>query len=354
MMQEPIRGRGSAGNPANRFEKFSYQPDPDADEPTTSFPLTQLLPDHSRTIIARNQSPDLGFHASINPYRGCEHGCSYCYARPTHEYLGYSAGLDFESKILVKHDAPELLRAALLSPKWQPQVIGMSGVTDCYQPIERKLQITRRCLGVLAEFGNPVSLITKNHLVTRDIDLLGQLAAHQSALVCISVTSLDTDLMRIMEPRTSTPARRLAAIGELAAAGIPVCVMVAPVIPGLTDHEMPAIIQAAAAAGATHAAYQPVNLPLAVADLFTQWLATHLPDRKDKVLNRIRSMRGGQLSASTFHERMRGHGIFAEQLDGMFQIACQKAGLDGTWPELSVAHFRRPAAAMAQLPLWGA
>ena len=216
-------------------------------------PRTQFFKDHSQTIIARNDSPDVGFDASLNPYRGCEHGCIYCYARPTHEFLGFSAGLDFESKIMVKEDAPELLRAELSSPKWQPQVIFMSGVTDCYQPVERKLKLTRRCLEVLAEFRNPVFIVTKNQLVTRDTDLLAELARHQAAAVWLSITTLDSDLRKVMEPRTSPPAARLAAIRELAAAGIPVGVNVAPVIPGLTDHEMPAILQAAAEAGATSA-----------------------------------------------------------------------------------------------------
>ena len=224
---------------------------------------TQFFKDHSKTVIARNDSPDVGFSASLNPYRGCEHGCIYCYARPTHEYLGFSAGLDFESKIMVKEDAPELLRAELLSPKWQPQVIFMSGVTDCYQPVERKLKLTRRCLEVLAEFRNPVFIITKNRLVTRDIDLLSELARHQAAAVWLSITTLDPELRKVMEPRTSPPAARLAAIRELAQAGIPVGVNVAPVIPGLTDHEMPAILQAAAEAGATAAGYTVVRLPYA-------------------------------------------------------------------------------------------
>jgi len=352
MGQEPIHGRGSQSNPGNRFEKAAYHPDPDADEPQTPRPLTQLLPDRSRSIIAHNDSPDIGFKSGVNPYRGCEHGCIYCYARPTHEYLGFSAGLDFESKILVKHEAPELLRAELLSPRWQPQVIGMSGVTDCYQPIERQFQLTRRCLAVLAEFRNPVALITKNHLVTRDLDLLTQLAAFQAVTVSISITSLDADLMRIMEPRTSIPQRRLAAIQKLSSAGIPVCVLVAPVIPGLTDHEMPAIIAAAAQVGARYAAYQPVRLPLGVADLFEQWLSIHLPDRKTKVMERIRGMRHGKLNDCNFFDRMSGEGIFAEQIDGLFRIACRQAGITSGGPELSTQHFRRPLQAGDQLDLF--
>jgi DNA repair photolyase len=240
-------GRGATDNPVNRFEKIHIEPDADWN-PDDEYggcpqgPRTQFFKDHSKTLITRNDSPDVGFMASLNPYRGCEHGCIYCYARPTHEYLGFSAGLDFESKIMVKEDAPELLRAELMSPKWQPQVIFMSGVTDCYQPVESRLKLTRRCLEVLAEFRNPVFIITKNRLVTRDIDLLSELARHNAAAVWLSITTLDAELRKLMEPRTSPPLARLAAIRELAQAGIPVGVNVAPIIPGLTDHEMPAIL----------------------------------------------------------------------------------------------------------------
>jgi DNA repair photolyase len=242
--------RGAAENPANRFETIHLEPDADWNPDDDPLPRTQFLKDHSKTAIAYNDSPDIGFGASVNPYRGCEHGCIYCYARPTHEYLGFSCGLDFESKIMVKENAPELLRAELSSPKWQPQVIVMSGVTDCYQPVERKLKLTRRCLEVLAEFRNPVAIITKNFLVTRDIDLLSELARHSAASVCVSITTLDTELRKVMEPRTSPPVARLAVIRKLSEAGIPVSVNVAPIIPGLTDHEMLAILKAAAEGGA--------------------------------------------------------------------------------------------------------
>src|SRR5712691_1589899 len=241
---------------------------------------TQVTIERARSIVSHNDSPDVGFDASINPYRGCEHGCIYCYARPYHDYLGFSAGLDFETKILVKEDAPELLRAELVSRKWQPKVVAISGVTDAYQPIERKLQVTRRCLEVLAEFRNPVVIVTKNQLVTRDIDLLKELASFSAAAVCVSVTTLDAELARVMEPRTSTPANRLEAIHSLAEAGVPVRVLVAPVIPGLTDHETPSIIKAAAKAGASHAGYVVVRLPHGVGDLFEGWLEEHFPDRK--------------------------------------------------------------------------
>src|SRR6058998_4049627 len=241
MSPEKRRGRGAASNPANRFETLSYHSS-DWDEPDDPQPQTSFLKDRTRSIINYNDSPDVGFDASINPYRGCEHGCVYCFARPNHEYLGFSAGLDFESKILVKENAPDLLRRELLSPKWVPQVIAISGVTDAYQPVERRLQLTRRCLEVLLEFRNPPVIITKNELVVRDIDLLGELAGIDGALVFISVTSLDSELARELEPRASQPGRRLAAIEALSRAGIPTGALVAPVIPGLTDNEIPAIV----------------------------------------------------------------------------------------------------------------
>ncbi len=337
----PIVTRGTGGNPANRFEKLHLEPDADWNPEEDPARKTQFLKDHSNTVISYNDSPDLGFEASLNPYRGCEHGCVYCYARPTHEYLGFSSGLDFESRIMVKADAPELLRRELASPRWQPKVINMCGVTDAYQPVERKLQLTRRCLEVLAEFRNPVAIITKNHLVTRDIDHLGELARHHAAAVFVSITTLDTDLRKVMEPRTSPPASRLAAIQELSRAGIPVGVMVAPVVPGLTDHEMPAILKAAADVGAKFAGYTTLRLPYSVAPLFEEWLARHFPDRKDKVLNRIRSLRGGKLNDPNFGSRMRGEGIFADQIAAMFSVAVRKAGIENKRLDLSTASFRR-------------
>ncbi|HEV2691626.1 MAG TPA: PA0069 family radical SAM protein [Verrucomicrobiae bacterium] len=337
-----IKGhRGALENPANRFEKIFLEPDADWNPDEDVLPRTQFLTDHSATVISHNKSPDLGFGASLNPYRGCEHGCIYCYARPTHEYLGFSAGLDFETKIMVKTRAPELLRAELSSPKWVPQTVVMSGVTDCYQPVERKLKLTRRCLEVLAEFRNPVAIITKNSLVARDIDLLSELAKFNAASVTVSVTTLDVKLRNVMEPRTSPPAARLETIRKLAAAGIPVSVNVAPIIPGLTDHEMPKILQAAAAAGATSAGFTIVRLPHGDKDLFESWLGANFPDRKEKVLNRIRAMRGGKLYDAEWGTRMRGEGIFAEQIAQMFEVARRKAGFKDDFPELSTAAFRR-------------
>jgi DNA repair photolyase len=273
-----------------------------------------------------------------------------CYARPTHEYLGLSAGLDFESKILVKQDAPELLRKELSSPRWEPEVLSMSGVTDPYQPVEKRLGVTRRCLEVLAEFRNPVVIVTKNYLVTRDVDLLCELARHDAAAVAVSLTTLDDGLRRVMEPRTSRPARRLAAVEKLAASGIPVGVMTAPVIPGLNDHELPALLSAAAEAGATFAAYVPVRLPYAVRPLFEDWLERHYPERKEKVLGRIRSMRGGELNDPRFGSRMRGEGIFARHIAQLFSISCRRAGIgEGRFPRLSTAAFRRDGGAQPGL-----
>lgn len=341
--------RGTPDNPSNRFEKIQLEPDEDWNPREDPLPRTQFLKDHSQTVITHNDSPDVGFGAGVNPYRGCEHGCIYCYARPTHEYLGFSAGLDFESKIMVKENAPELLHKELSSPKWKPQVIFMSGVTDCYQPVERKLKLTRRCLEVLAEFRNPVAIVTKNFLVTRDIDLLSELARHKAATVCISVTTLDTGLRKIMEPRTSPPAARLAAVRKLSEAGIPTGVMVAPIIPGLTDHEIPAILTAAAEAGAVSAHYTVVRLPHAVAPLFEKWLETHFPDRKEKVLNRLRAIRDGKLYDAQWGKRMSGEGIFAEQIKTLFDVARRKAGIKNEGDELSTAAFRRPAGAQLSL-----
>ncbi|HEX7155004.1 MAG TPA: PA0069 family radical SAM protein [Thermoanaerobaculia bacterium] len=337
-----IRGRGASWNPQNRFETLEYVRDDEAlPEDVEPSARTLYLRDPSRSIIATNDSPDIGFDASINPYRGCEHGCIYCYARPTHEYLGFSAGLDFETKILVKEDAPQLLREELNKKSWTPKVIAISGVTDPYQPIEKKFQITRKCLEVLADFRNPVGVITKNHLVTRDVDVFQELAKYDAAKVFVSVTTLDSKVARTMEPRTSSPEMRLAAIETLASAGIPVGVMVAPVVPGITDHEMPAILAAAKKAGAKWAGFVVLRLPWAVAPLFEQWLEEHYPDRKDKVLNRVRDLRGGKLYDAKWGVRGRGEGIFAEQIQALFDVACRKNGLNEDRFELSTESFRR-------------
>ncbi len=344
----PVRGRGAATNPANRFVEIGVEPDPEAAE-EASAPATRFYRDAGRRAITTNTSPDVGFEASVNPYRGCEHGCIYCYARPTHEYFGFSAGLDFETRIMVKQDAPALLRAELAARSWTPKTVALSGVTDPYQPVERRLGITRGVLEVLAEFRNPVSVITKNHLVVRDADLLAGLARVDAASVTLSITTLDEDLRRVMEPRTSGPRRRLDAIRALREAGVPAGVMVGPVIPGLTEPELPAILEAAAEAGATHANYVVLRLPHGVAGLFERWLEDHLPGRKDKVLNRIRSLRGGELNDPRFGSRMRGEGVFAEEIRALFEIARRRAGLPRRGKPLSTAAFRRPGAAQTEL-----
>lgn len=341
MHNDIIKGRGAADNPPNRFELIRYERLEEGDADERPAPATQFFRDATASIIATNDSPDVPFSASINVYRGCEHGCVYCYARPYHEYLGFSIGLDFETKIMVKEDAPALLRKELNAKKWTPQILGMSGVTDAYQPIERRLQLTRRCLEVLADFRNPVWIITKNRLVTRDIDILQKLAAHRAAAVVIAVTSLDAELARVMEPRATAPAGRLAAIRELTDAGIPTAVLMAPVIPGLTDHEMPAILAAAREAGALHANYTMLRLPHGLPALFESWLDQHFPAKKDKVLSRIREMRGGELNDPRFGSRMRGEGAIADAVKQMFKVTSKKLAFPGK-TTLSTDAFRRP------------
>jgi len=342
MAGETIRSRGAAGNPPNRFEQIVLERDTDWNPEEDPLARTRFYRDLSQTIISRNESPDIPFEASINPYRGCEHGCSYCYARNTHEYLGFSAGLDFETKIMVKEKAPELLRSELAARKWKPQELAMSGVTDCYQPIERRMRLTRKCLEVLAEFRNPVSIITKNYLVTRDLDLLQALAAHHAVMVHLSINSLDPEVASRPEPRASSPRQRLAAVKALAQAGVPAGVLVAPVIPGLNDHEIPAVLAAAKDAGAGWASTEILRLPLTVAPIFEDWLERNFPEKKEKILGRIRAIRDGKLNDPRFGSRMRGEGIFAEQISQMFHVACRKVGLAEDGPELSTAAFRRP------------
>ena len=349
-----MRGRAAKTNPANRFDRQHYE---DTDEEAFGrlhhdVP-TEVIADRSRTIIATNQSPDVGFAASINPYRGCEHACPYCFARPTHEYLGLSAGLDFETKIFAKHDAPGLLRKRLAQKSWKPQVVALSGVTDPYQPTERKLGITRGCLEVLADFRNPVGILTKSVLVTRDLDVLQELAKYDAVCVMLSITTLDPTLQHRMEPRASRPSKRLRAVEALAKAGIPVGVMVAPVIPGLTDHETPAILQAAADAGAAHAGRVVLRLPFGVKEIFERWLEEHYPERKDKVLNQLRGLRGGKLYDSGWRTRQRGTGKHADHLEEVFELYRRKVGMREKGPELSTEHFRIPGVG-DQLCLFGA
>lgn len=301
---------------------------------------TEFIPDRSESILTSNQSPDVGFTHSINPYRGCEHGCAYCYARPYHEYLGFSAGFDFESKIIYKPAAGELLRRELSAPKWRPTPIALSGVTDCYQPVERRFRLTRACLEVLAEFRHPAGVVTKNALVVRDADLLAELAKYGAARVWISLTTLDPELRSRLEPRTSPPAARLKAIRTLRDAGVPVGVLTAPLIPGLNDHEAPALLAAAAAAGAQYAGRVILRLPLGVAPLFEAWLDRHYPDRKARILSGVRALRGGRLNDPDFGSRMSGEGPAAKRLAQWFDVACRRAGLAQSPPELCTSAFR--------------
>jgi DNA repair photolyase len=333
------KGRGSPINPPNRFGGPYYLP---ILEPVEHNPPTEYIPDHARTIVTENNSPDVGFRYSVNPYRGCSHGCAYCYARPTHEYLGLSAGLDFETKIFVKEAAPELFREFLARPSWQPQPIALSGVTDPYQPAERRFLLTRRCLEVAVEACQPISLITKNALVLRDLDLLRRLAAANLIHVNMSVTTLDAALARSLEPRTSTPAARLEAIRQLRQAGVPVRVFIAPVIPGLTDSEIPAILAATAQAGAQAAAFMLLRLPGAVAPVFRAWLAQRQPSRAARIEGRIRGVRGGKLNEAAFGKRMRGTGEMAQQITQLFRLFCRKHGLDGGLPPYDCSRFRPP------------
>lgn len=332
-------GRGAAVNPEQRYSALHLHYDPGEEPPKVA---TKLFRDHSTSVISRHSSPDLPFSASLNPYRGCEHGCAYCYARPTHEWLGFSAGVDFESRILVKPDAPELLRAELAREKYVPEHLSLSGVTDPYQPLEKKLEITRRCLALLAECRHPVVLITKNHLITRDLDHLRELARHQAVAAYISITTLDADLARKLEPRASSPKMRLDAIRRLAEAGVPVGVSAAPMIPGLNDSELPAIIEAAKEAGASFAGYTVVRLPFSVKEIFALWLEEHFPGMKDKVLGRIEETQGRTLSHGDFGKRLKGVGVWSEQVAQLFKVSLRRAGMLHRRPEVSAAHFRRP------------
>jgi DNA repair photolyase len=352
--RDPIDGRGTKHNPENRFERIHLESDPPENDGGEVAPEpTIFYRDASRGVLAENDSPDVGFRFSVNPYRGCEHGCIYCYARPTHEYLSFSAGLDFERRIMVKLDAPDLLRNALRSRRWEPQTVAMSGNTDCYQPAERRLRLTRRCLEVFRDFRNPVSIITKSALVARDVDLLAELASHQAAAVFVSITSLDDELARRMEPRAAKPARRIAAVETLSRAGVPVGVMVAPVVPGLNDSEIPAILEAAAAVGARTASWVLLRLPKPVDQLFADWLERNFPDRRERVLNRIRECRDGKMSDARFGSRMRGEGVYAEQIAALFRTGTRRSGLDRPLPPLSTASFRVPPRGGDQLGLFG-
>ena len=354
-MQKPTaKGRGSQINPMNRFARIEVTADDehlgsehleeDNDSSDSSTPIrTEYYEDHAKSVVSENSSPDIPFRYSLNPYRGCSHGCSYCYARPTHEYYDLSAGLDFETKIFVKYRAPELFQEFLSKPKWVPEPITFSGVTDCYQPAERQFELTRSCLAVALEARQPIAMVTKNALITRDIDLLQSMAKLRVVSVAMSITSLDQNLTKVMEPRTSSPAAKLRAIEQLTSAGIPVHVLVAPVIPGLTDSQIPAILSAVKDAGARTASYILLRLPLTVKPVFLEWLERTHPSQKAKVESWIRSTRGGELYESGYGTRMRGRGAIADQIRSTFKIFAHKYGLDHRDDEpLDTSQFRPP------------
>ncbi len=318
-----LAGRGSHFNLKNRFEMVELEPLYE-EPPEGQTQRTQILPEKAKSILSYNQSPDVPFNLGINPYRGCEHGCSYCFARPSHEYLGYSSGLDFESKIVAKTNAARLLEKELSHKNYKSQPIALSGNTDCYQPIEKKMLITRQCLQVLSKYKNPVAVITKNYLVTRDIDILEQMSEWNGAAVFISITTLDDNLRKKMEPRTSPVALRLKAIETLVKAGVSVGVLLAPLIPGLTDNEMPQILKTARERGASHASYILLRLPHGVKELFSNWLDVHYPQHAQKIIHRIQDLRNGKLYNSDFSSRMKGEGVWARQFQDMFSLYQKK------------------------------
>ncbi len=341
---ERRRGRGAVTNHTGRFEAAKAEAFDDGWESLAELSAfkTQVFEDSAKSIIARNDSPDISFDRSINPYRGCEHGCIYCYARPTHCYLGHSAGLDFETKLYAKSDAAKLLEQELAHPRYKPDTIALGANTDPYQPIERERRITHGVLEVLARANHPVGIVTKSALVMRDIDILAPMAEKGLARVAMSITSLDRHVARVMEPRAATPSRRLEAVRQLAAAGIPVTVMVAPVIPSLTDHEIEGILTAARDAGATSAGYVLLRLPLEIKELFREWLAEHFPDRAGRVINLLRSMHGGADYNAEFGHRQRGSGPYADQIAMRFRLARNRLGLDVERIPLRTDLFKAP------------
>jgi DNA repair photolyase len=363
---QPRKGRGAVSNRAGRYEahgrvavddgwgRDGHDDDgSDGDGPEPPSPPTVLTADATRTIIARNDSPDIPFDRSINPYRGCEHGCIYCFARPTHAFLGLSPGLDFETRLFHKPDAAKLLEGELRARNYVAKTIALGANTDPYQPVERGQRITRAVLEVLSDYNHPVGIVTKSALVLRDLDLLASMAERRLVRVCLSVTTLDRDLARRMEPRAATPHRRLDAIRQLSEAGVPTAVLASPMIPALNDHEMERILEAAADAGAGAANYILLRLPLEIADLFEEWLRAHVPDRAERILKLIREARGGRLYRAGFGTRMQGEGAYAELLAKRFRLACRRLGLDPRrWDDLDHTRFRPPPRLGDQLGLF--
>ena len=343
MESDYIKGRGAQYNTDNRFSQTHYTEEhiEGIDDPLSQAPQRQVLYEHPRSIVSKSNSPDLKNMYSVNPYQGCEHGCVYCYARNSHEYWGYSAGLDFETKIIVKREAPQLLEKLFLKKTWQPVVIALSGNTDCYQPLERELQLTRQLLQVFLKYGNPVSIITKNSLIERDLPLLQELAAENLLHVYFSITSLNESLRSKLEPRTASAAKRIATLEKLASSGIPCGVMTAPIIPGLNDHEIPKLIQRAAEAGALSAGYTVVRLNGAIGPLFQDWLVKNFPDRADHVLNLIKSLHGGLVNDSQWGRRITGAGPLGETIRQLFHISREKYLAGRQMPPYDLTSFRR-------------
>jgi DNA repair photolyase len=353
---ERRRGRGAISNASGRFEPQSRVVFDDGWQTLEELPpfKTFVQEERARKVITRNDSPDLGFDRSINPYRGCEHGCIYCYARPTHAFQGLSPGLDFETRLFVKPDAPELLARELSAPDYQPKMIALGTNTDPYQPIERKWRVTRRILEVLRDANHPVGIVTKSALVTRDLDILSEMAAKGLAKVALSVTTLDHRLARAMEPRAATPAKRLEAMRSLANAGVPTAVMVAPIIPAINDSEIERILDAAAGAGATEAGYVMLRLPLEIKDLFREWLREHFPAKYNHVISLVRDLHGGKDYDATFGKRQTGSGPYAWSIGRRFEIACRRVGLNRRRQRLNTALFKPPARKGSQLDLFAA
>jgi DNA repair photolyase len=351
----PIRGRGARSNASGRYESQLREAFDDGWEPDEAPAQlrTTVAEEKARVIITRNDSPDVGFNASINPYRGCEHGCTYCYARPAHAYMGLSPGLDFETKLFFKPHAAALLEQELSSPRYKPEVIHIGGNTDPYQPQERTLKVTRQVIEVLSRFNHPFSVISKSALVLRDLDLLAPMAEKNLVRVAISITSLDRKLSRSMEPRAATPEKRLEAVRRLSEAGVPVVVMFAPIVPGLNDHELERVLEASAEAGAKFSAYVALRLPLDIKDLFREWLETDHPDRASRVMSLVRQMRGGRDYDPQWGRRMTGQGPIADLLSKRFAAARRRYGLDGEWEKLNLGLFKVPPKAGDQIDLFG-
>jgi DNA repair photolyase len=353
---ERRRGRGAVTNPSGRFEPHAKVAFDDGWQSLEELPpfKTHVTEERARKIITRNESPDIGFDRSINPYRGCEHGCIYCFARPTHAYQGLSPGLDFESRLFVKPDAPALLARELSEPSYRPRMIAMGTNTDPYQPIEKKWQVTRRILEVLRDAGHPVGIVTKSALVLRDIDILSEMAKNNLAKVAVSITTLDHKLARAMEPRAATPQRRLATLRALSNAGIPTAVMVAPIIPAINDSEIERILDAATAAGVEGAGYVMLRMPLEIKDLFREWLREHFPDKEKHVISLVRDLHGGKDYDSTWGKRQTGAGPYVWSIGRRFELACERLGLNKKRSKLTTAHFHPPAANRRQLDLFAA